>query len=131
MVGSQRQEDPVDHDNVLEVVDDTLAVEKVHGYRQPVPVQALGGLDVPGATSSARDGNDFLERDDLDGGDDDDNVDVAHEEGGEEAANHDQGPYCALDEVGLFLFVVGELLLLLVVAGTVGFLWEEGEGQRC
>lgn len=92
MVGSQRKEDPIDHDNVLEVVDDAFAVEEVHGYRQPVPVQALGGLDVPGATSSARDGDDFLERDDLDGGDDDDDVDVAHEEGGEEAANHDQGP---------------------------------------
>ena len=92
MVGSKREEDAIDHDNVLEIVDDTLAVEEVHGNGQPVPVQALGGLDVPGATSSARDGDDLLERDDLDGGDDDDDVDVAHEESGKEAANHDEGP---------------------------------------
>lgn len=43
VVGGERQEDAVDEDDVLEVVDDGLAVEEVHGSDEPVPVEALGG----------------------------------------------------------------------------------------
>lgn len=41
VVGRKRQEDLVNEDNVLEVVDDAFAVEKVHGGAEEVPVQSL------------------------------------------------------------------------------------------
>jgi hypothetical protein len=41
VVGSKGQENLVDQDDVLEVVDDTLAVEEVHGGAQEVPVERL------------------------------------------------------------------------------------------
>lgn len=122
VVGCQGQKHPVDEHNVLEVVDDALAVEKVHGARQPVPVEALGSLDVPGAGRHGRNGDDLLERDDLDGGHDGDDVDVTHEEGGEEAGDHDQGPEGTGYEVGLLLLVVGRgrSLWLLVNVSQLG-----------
>ena len=43
VVGGQRQEDAINEHDVLEVVDDGLAVEEVHGGDEPVPVEALGG----------------------------------------------------------------------------------------
>ena len=42
MVGSKWQEDLIDQDDVLEVVDDALAVEKVHGGTEEIPVESLG-----------------------------------------------------------------------------------------
>lgn len=42
VVRCQRQQDLVNQNNVLEVVDDRLAVEEVHGGREPIPVQTLG-----------------------------------------------------------------------------------------
>jgi hypothetical protein len=42
VVGSKGQENLVDQDNVLEVVDDTLAVEEVHGGAKEIPVERLG-----------------------------------------------------------------------------------------
>ena len=38
MVGSKRQEDSIDQNNMLEVVNDALAVEKIHGGSKEVPV---------------------------------------------------------------------------------------------
>ncbi len=108
---SQRQEDLVDEDDVLEVVDNALAIEEVHGRGEPVPVQALGGLQVARAAGNARDGDDFLEGDDLDGGDNGDDVDVAHEEGREEASDHDESPERPGEEIGLLLLILGLLLL--------------------
>lgn len=117
MVGSQRQQDLVNEDNVLEVVDDALAVEEIHGSSQPVPVQALGGAQGSGATGDVGNGDDLLEGDDLDSGDDEDNVDVAHEQSSEEHGEHDKGPEGSGHEVGLFLLILGLLLL-----GRWGFL---------
>ena len=114
VVGCQRQQHLVDQDDVLEVVDDALAVEEVHGGGQPVPVEALGGAQISRPAGDAGDGDDFLERDDLDGRDDQDDVDVAHEESREEAADHDKGPEGARHEVGLLLLVLGILLLHLL-----------------
>lgn len=112
MVRSKRQENLVHDENMLKVVDDALAVEKVHCGDEPVPVEALGGAEGAGARGDVCDGDDLLEGDDLDGGDDDEDVDVAHEEGGEEDADHDEGPYGACPEVCFLLFVRGLFLLL-------------------
>lgn len=61
MVGSEREQDAVDEQNVLEVVDDTLAVEKVHGRAQEVPVQRLGEAQAAGFAGHVCNGNDLLE----------------------------------------------------------------------
>lgn len=106
VVRGQRQEHLINKDDVLEIVDDTLAVEEVHGGGKPVPVQALGRAELTGSGGDACDGDDLLEGDDLDDGDDEDDVYVAHEEGGEEAADHEKRPYCPRYEVLLLLFVI-------------------------
>lgn len=114
MVGSQRKQDLVDQHDMLEVVDDTLAVQEVHGRGEPVPVQGLGSLDIPCATRDGRNCDHLLEGDNLDGGHDGDDVDVAHEQRGKEASNHDKGPESPRYKVGLLLFVVrGRLCLQL------------------
>lgn len=92
---------------MLKVVDDRLAVQKVHCGCEPVPVEGLCRAEGAGPGGYVCDGDDLLEGDDLDDGDDEDDVDVAHEEGGEENGDHDEGPECAGDEVCLFLFVFG------------------------
>lgn len=109
MVGSQREQDAVDEQNVLEVVDDALAIQKVHCGAQKVPVERLCEAQTAGLTGDVCDGNDLLEGHNLDCGDDDDDVEMAGAEGPEEAGNHEQGPYCARDEVCLFLFILGLL----------------------
>lgn len=116
MMGGEGQQHLVDEDDVLEVVDDALAVEKVHCAGEPVPVEALGGADVARATGDGGDGDDFLEADNLDGGDDGDDVDVADEEGGEEQGQHAKGPEGARHKVCPFLlvFFLGRWLLLRV-----------------
>lgn len=109
MVGGQGQQDPVDEQNVLEVVDDALAVQKVHGGAEEVPVQRLGEAQAAGLAGDVGYRNDLLEADDLDGGDDGDDVEVAGAEGEEEAADHDQRPGGAHDEVCLLLLILGLL----------------------
>lgn len=106
MVGGQGQQDPVDEQDMLEVVDDALAVQKVHGGAEKVPVERLGEAQTAGLAGDVGDGDDLLEADDLHGGDDGDDVEVASAEGEEEAANHDERPCCADDEVCLFLLVL-------------------------
>ena len=49
MVGSKGQEDLVDQDNMLEVVDDALAVEEVHGRTQEIPVECLCEAQLTGS----------------------------------------------------------------------------------
>lgn len=94
---------------MFEVVDDRLAIEEVHGSRQPVPVETLSRSQGTGAAGNVGNGDDFFEGDNLDSGDDADDVDVAHEERGEEERKHDKCPESARYEVGLFLFVLGLL----------------------
>lgn len=119
MVGCEGKQNPIHQNNMLEVVNDRLAVEKVHGSRKPVPVQALGGPQGSLTAGNVGDSNDFLERNDLDGRDDTKNVDMAHKEGQEETGKHDKGPEGACHEVGLFLLVLGLLLL----GGGLGLLF--------
>jgi hypothetical protein len=109
VVGGQRKQDTVDQQDVLEVIDDAFAVQKVHGGAEKVPVQRLGEAQATGPARHVRNGNDLLEGYDLDGGDYDDDVDVTGAEDPEEAQDHDEGPYGARNEVCLFLFVFGLL----------------------
>lgn len=109
VVGGEGQQHAVDEHDMLEVVDDGLAVEEVHGGDEPVPVEALGGPQLARAAGHAGDGDDLLERHDLDDGDAGDDVDVAREERREEEADHDERPERADEEVGLLLFIFGWL----------------------
>ena len=109
VVGGQGQQNPINQQDVLEVVDDALAVQKVHGGAEEVPVQRLGEAQAAGLAGDVGYRNDLLEADDLDGGDDHDDVEVAGAEGKEEAPDHDQRPGCAHDEVGLLLLILALL----------------------
>lgn len=83
---------PVKEDDVPKIVDDALAVEEIHGRAQKVPIQSLGEAQVAGLAGDIGDGDDLLERNDLYGSDDEDDVYVAHEQRKEKTANHDEGP---------------------------------------
>ena len=61
VVGSKREEDLVDEDNVLEVVNDALSVQEVHCRTQEIPVQALRKPQAPGAARYVGNGDDLLE----------------------------------------------------------------------
>lgn len=106
VVGRQRLQDLVDKNDVSEVVDNTLAIQEVHGGREPVPVQRLCEAQVAGPRAYIGDGDDLLEGDDLDSGDDQDDVDVTGEQSSKETGNHHQGPKCPDHEVGLFLLIL-------------------------
>ena len=110
MVRCQRQQHFVHQNNVLEVVYDALAVEEIHSGRKPVPVQALGRLQVTSPARNARDGDDFFEGYDLNSSDDGQDVDVTHKERREETSNHDEGPERSRDKGGLLFLVLGILL---------------------
>jgi hypothetical protein len=92
---------------VLEIVDDALAIEKVHGGAEEIPVQRLGEAQTAGLAGHICDRNNLLEGDDLHGGDNDDDVNVASAQDPEEAENHDYGPDGTRYEVGLFLLIFG------------------------
>jgi hypothetical protein len=112
VVRSKREKDPIDEDDMFEVVDYRLAVEKIHGGNEPIPVEALGRTQLSGAAGDACDGNDFLEGNDLDNGYAGDDVYMAREEGSKEEPDHDEGPKGADKKVGLFLLILGRLRLL-------------------
>lgn len=86
MMCGKRQQHLVNQDNVLKVVDDAFTVEKIHGGSQPIPIEALGRSERSRPARNVGNGNDFFERNDLDHGDNDDDVNVAHEEGGKEGS---------------------------------------------
>ena len=109
---------------MLKIVDHTLSVQEVHGCREEIPAQRLGetqvGLLFPLMLLLflASDRDDFLERDELNGSDQKDNVDVAGEQGDEETSNHDKSPYRSGNE-GLLLLFVGGLFGFLQKRATV------------
>lgn len=105
VMSSQRQQDLVNQDHMFEVVYDALPVEEVHGRREPEIVQAFGGAQIACSAGDVGDGNDLLKGDHLDRSDDEDDVDMAHEKRGEEAADHDKRPESPRDEVGFLLLV--------------------------
>lgn len=106
MMRRQRKQHLVDEDDVLEIVDNSLSVKEVHGRGQPIPVQALGRSQLPCLAGDACNGDNLAEGNNLNGGDDDDDVDVAHEQRGEEASHHDKGPKGSRHEVGLLLVIL-------------------------
>ena len=112
MVRSERQQDTIDQNNVLEVVNDALAVEEVHGRAEKIPIQRLGEAQAPCATRDIGNCDDFFERDNLHCRDHDYHVDVAGEDTAEEDTNHHECPDHARDEGLLLLFELGQLLLL-------------------
>lgn len=115
-------EDLINQHNVLEVVNYTLPIEEVHSRRKPVPIQALGEAQSACSRRHIGDSNNLLEGDDLNSGNDQDDVDMAHSHGEEETSNHNECPYRAGKE-GLFLFLVlggfGVLELVITLASTV------------
>lgn len=90
---------------MLEVVDDTLAVEEIHGRSKEIPVESLCETQLTSSAGNVGDGNDLLEGDDLDGSDDDDDVDVTGEHCDEEEDDHDESPDSSGDEGLLLLFI--------------------------
>jgi hypothetical protein len=134
MVGSEGEQDAVDQQNVLEVVNDALAIQEVHGGAEEVPVERLGEAQAAGLAGHIGDGNDLLERNDLHGGDNDDDVDVAGAEDPEEAHDHHEGPYGAGYEVGLLLLVLARWGLLGSLRPSAGC-WARKRGsaywRRC
>ena len=109
MMRSKRQQHPIDQHDMLKIINDTLAIEEIHSGAEEIPIQGLGKAERAGAGGDVGDGDDLLERDDLDGRHDDDDVDVAGEHAAEEDGDHDEGPDGAGDE-GLFFLLVGRWL---------------------
>jgi hypothetical protein len=91
---------------MLEVVYDTLAIEEVHGDSQEVPIERLCEAKAARLTRNVGDSDDLFERDDLNRGDNDDDVQMARAESTEEEAYHHECPYCAHYEIGLLLLVL-------------------------
>jgi len=106
VVGCKWQENFVDQDNVLEVVNNTFSIEKVHCRCQPIPVERLCKSQPPRATRDVCNGDNFLEGDDLYCRDQRNDVYVPHKHSTKEGAYHDQRPYGSRDEGCLFLFVL-------------------------
>ena len=103
----ERQQHSINQHYVLEVVDHTLPIQKVHRCPQEIPVERLGKAKTPRARGHVRDSNDLLETDDLDCCHGHENVYVAREHGAEEDGNHDEGPDGAGDKGLLLLFEIG------------------------
>lgn len=120
VVGSQGKQNSVHKQNVLEVIDDTLAIQEVHGRPQEVPVQRLGEAQAASLARHISYRNDLLEADDLDGCDDDDNIEMASAKSEEEATDHDESPYCAHDEVCLLFLVFALFCCLWCLEMSVG-----------
>lgn len=76
----KREQDLVDEDDMLEVVYDTFPVEIVHCRPQKVPIQSFSEPKTPSSTRDVGNSDDFLERYDLDSGDDQNDVYVSGEQ---------------------------------------------------
>ena len=96
---------------MLEIVDYTLSVEKVHGGAEEIPVQRSSEGQVLCSAGHIGNSNDLLKRNNLYSGDYSQDVDMPSEHSSKKAGDHDQGPYGASDE---------SLLLLLVLRLRVG-----------
>jgi hypothetical protein len=77
---------------VLEVVYNTFAIQEIHGSPQKVPLQRLCKPKTSGFARDINDANNFFKGDYLNGCDENNDVDVAHENGEYEAAYHDNRP---------------------------------------
>jgi hypothetical protein len=108
MMGRKGKEDFVDKHNMLEIVDQALAVQEIHGDTEEIPVQRLCEAQAPGLAGDVDDANHLLEGHDLYGGYDHYHVDVALEKRGNEGTDHDHAPNGSSDEGLLFLLKVRE-----------------------
>lgn len=115
MVSCEWQKYPINKNNVLKIIDDTLAVKEVHCCSQPVPVQTLCETQPTRTTGDIGDCNDLLEGDDLYSSHNGDNVEMSHEHGPKESSYHDKRPYRSRDEGLLLLFVIRHGFLLLLI----------------
>ena len=105
MVSRKWQQDLVHQYDMLEIVNDTFPVEKVHGCCQPIPIQRLCKFQPSRPTRHIGNGNNFFERDDLNCCHNRQDIDVSHKHSAEKGCYHYQSPYRSRDE-GLFLFLV-------------------------
>lgn len=113
---SERQQDLVYQQNVLEIVDNALSVQEVHCDGKEVPVQRPRQWEILPFGGHLCDVDDLLEADDLNSSDQEENVNVSAEHGQEEAPDHCQGPYRTSDK-GLFLLLIFILLDLRLLLG--------------
>jgi hypothetical protein len=90
---------------MLEVVNNALSVQKVHGNCEKVPIQRFGQWKVLLLSRHLRNGDDFFEGNDLNSGDHYQHVDVSCKHATKKPSNHSQCPYRARDE-GRLLFLV-------------------------
>lgn len=107
MVRSERQQHFVDQQDMLEVVDDGFAVQKIHGDAQEIPVEGpcewqtfLLGWDLG-------DTDDFLEGNNLNCRDQEQHIDVPAEHAKKETTDHDKGPDRSNDKCLLLFLIVG------------------------
>lgn len=107
VVVRKRKQHLVNQQNMLEIVDDAFSVQEVHRRRQKVPVQGFGETQVLLLIGDIGDGDNFLERDNLDSGDESDDIDVTGEQRDEETSDHHEAPYRPGNEGLLFLLVFG------------------------
>lgn len=112
MVCCEWLEDLINQDDVLKVINHTLSIKEVHSRRKPVPIQALRKAQSACSRWDIGNGNNLLEGDDLNSGNDEDDVDMTHGHGEEETPNHDECPYRAGKEGLLLLLVLGSFGLL-------------------
>lgn len=117
-MGSKGQQNLVNQQNVLEVIDDTFTIQKVHRDSQEIPVQGSGERKVLLLGGDLSNVDDLLERDHLDGRNKEKNVDMATEHGEEEPPDHGKRPDCTRDE-GLFFLFIFHLLVFWLLLGFV------------
>lgn len=92
MVGCERQKHLVHQQDMLEVVNDTLSVEEVHGRRQEIPIERFCKAQVLLSARNIRNCDDFLKGDDLNRRHNRYQIYMTGEHGTKEASNHDERP---------------------------------------
>lgn len=103
VVGHEEQSDAVCKQVFLEKVKDIGGVQKVHRRHQKVPIEQLGEGDFLISRRFQREGDDLLERQDLQHQDKDDQREMAAGKHQEEAADHDERPDGSRDKRQLLL----------------------------
>lgn len=108
----------VNQKNMLEVVDHTFAIQEVHRSGQEIPIQRFRKPNVLLFTRDIGDGDDLLERDDLDGCYNTNDVDVTGKHGNEKTRYHHERPYCPSNECLLLLFIFRQRRFLRFLLGN-------------
>lgn len=101
----QWQKHFVNQQDMLEVVDDRLAVQEIHGDPQEVPVERSGERQPFLLGRYLSNADDFFERDDLNGCDEEQHVHMPAKHAQEETTDHDKRPCCSNDKCLLLLLI--------------------------